>query len=102
MMTTVGQIRELNGDSFPPLRNLIGKPNKKKAEILSYLRNAEIIAAAPGIMKDVLTGKSTGREMLLYSDGNFVWRSEVIYYVEEYDMELPTEFVKHITKEKQS
>ena len=97
MMTAVGQIRELNGESFPPLRNLIGKPNKQKAEILSYLRNAEIIAAAPGIMKDVLTGESTGREELLYSDGKYVWKSDMIYYVEKYDMELPEELVTHIT-----
>lgn len=95
-MTVVGQFRELNGDGFPPLRSLIGKPNEKKAEILSYLRNAEVIAAAPGIMKDVLTGKRTGLEMLLYSDGRYIWKSEVIYYVEKYDMELPEAFIAHI------
>ncbi len=30
------------------------------------------------------------------SDGKYEWRSDVIYYVDKYDMELPDEFIQHV------
>ncbi len=95
-MTIIGQIRELNGNGFPSLKDLIGAENKEKQRIVSYLRNGKVISAAPGIMKDILTGERTGREMLVYSDGQYAWKSDLIYYVEKYDMRLPSEFIDHI------
>lgn len=95
-MIIVGRIKENNGPDFPALRSLIGKPMREKERVVQYLKTAPAIAAAAASMKDVLTNQYTGRELLVHTDGKFLWRSDVTYYVEKYDMELPDEFVKHI------
>ena len=95
-MIIIGRIKENNGPDFPTLRSLIGKPIEDKARVLQYMKNAPVISAAAASMKDVLTDQYTGRELLVHADGKFLWRSDVTYYVEKYDMELPAEFVKHI------
>lgn len=95
-MIIVGRIKENHGPDFPALRSLIGKPMQEKERIVQYLKTAPAISAAAASMKDVLTNQYTGRELLVHTDGEFLWRSDVTYYVEKYDMELPTEFVKHI------
>ena len=95
-MIIVGRIKENNGPDFPALRSLIGKPMREKERVVQYLKTAPAISAAAASMKDVLTNQYTGRELLVHTDGEFLWRSDVTYYVEKYDMELPAEFVKHI------
>ena len=95
-MIVVGRIKENNGPEFPALRSLIGKPMREKERVVKYLKTAPAISAAAASMKDVLTNQYTGRELLIHTDGKFLWRSDVTYYVEKYDMELPAEFVKHI------
>lgn len=95
-MIIVGRIKENNGPDFPALRSLIGKPMREKERVVQYLKTAPAISAAAASMKDVLTNQYTGRELLVHTDGTFLWRSDVTYYVEKYDMELPDEFVKHI------
>ncbi len=95
-MTIIGQIQETDGNNFPSLKELVGLETQEKKRILSYLRSGTVVSAAPGIMKDVLNGEPTGREMLVYSDGQYAWKSDVIYYVEKYNMRLPEEFIDHI------
>lgn len=97
-MIIVGRIKENNGSDFPTLRSLIGKPMKEKSRVVQYMKTAPVISVAAAAMRDVLTGDFTGRELLVHSDGEYLWRSDVTYYVERYDMELPTEFIRHILK----
>jgi len=33
------------------------------------------------------------------SDGKYQWRSDIIYYVEKYDLELPEEFVNYVLEQ---
>lgn len=95
-MIPVGMFKERNGDKYPPLAELIGKPMQHKAEIVRYLKRGQVRAAAPGIMRDFITGELTGRDMTMRTDGVYLWPSEAVYYVEKYDMALPEEFVGHI------
>lgn len=95
-MIIVGRIKENNGPDFPALCSLIGKPMKEKTRVLHYMKTAPVISAAAAAMRDVLTEEFTGRELLVHSDGEYLWRSDATYYVEKYDMELPQEFIQHI------
>lgn len=95
-MTVIGKIKEINGENYPELRSLVGKPLKEKSRVLQYMKKAPVISAAAAAMRDALTGEFTGWELLVHSDGKYLWRSDVTYYVEKYDMELPGEFVQHI------
>ena len=98
-MEIIGRIRELNGDAFPSIMTLIHSNIPQKDKVLHYLKNAKIVAASPGIMRDVITGESTGVRTVCYSDGTYFWKSEVPYYVEKYNMALPEHFIQHVLSE---
>lgn len=96
-MTFIGQTYELDKDSkYPSIKELINKPIKEKEKIIRYMKKCNIIAVAPAIVRDILNPNNKIAELCLMSDGKYEWRSDVIYYVEKYDMELPEEFIKHV------
>ena len=95
-MIIIGRTKENYGSEYPELRSLLDKPLNEKIRVLQYMENAPVISAAAASMRDVLTGEFTGKELLIHSDGKYLWRSDVAYYVEKYDMELPAEFIRHI------
>lgn len=37
-------------------------------------------------------------KFFVMDDGEFVWTSEVIYYVEKYNLILPDEFINHVLR----
>ena len=60
------------------------------------MKKGKVIAVAPAIVRDVLNPDVRLPELFLMSDGKYEWRSDVIYYVEKYDMALPDEFIQHV------
>lgn len=91
-MMQIGRFREHYGNDDPPFQSTAGDiPGK--ARVLHYLKGQEIIAAAPGIMRDAFTGERIRGEMLLYSDGKYYWGSETIFYFEKYNLQLPKDFI---------
>ena len=68
---------------------------EEKEKVVQYTRS-EVIAAAPANVRDVLNPEVKIPELLLMSDGKYQWRSDIIYYVEKYDLELPEEFVNYV------
>ena len=96
-MIIIGQTYELDRDkNYPSIMDLINKPITEKKKVLEYMKKGEIIAVAPAIIKDVINPEIRLPELFLMSDGKYEWRSDVIYYVEKYDMALPDEFVQHV------
>ena len=94
-MIGIGYFSEHHGKNYPEFQATQSDiPNKK--QVLKYLRGCEVIAAAPGIMKDVFSNKAIPGEMLGYSDGKYYWGSETIYYFEKYNLKLPDDFLKEI------
>ncbi len=73
-------------------------PNKK--QIIDYLKRGKAIAAAAGRARDMFTDEPIKGELLCLSDGEFEWRSDVIYYVDRYNLQLSEEFVKHVVNMK--
>ena len=92
----VGLIKELewSGD-YPSIKTLIHKPMKEKEAIVQYLKEGKNIGYAPAIVRDVLNPEIHLPYLAMMSDGKYKWRSDLIYYVEKYDMELPQEFIDH-------
>jgi hypothetical protein len=96
-MIMIGQTREIyHDDKYPSIMKLINKPIKDKDKVLSYMKRCQVDAAAPAILRDVINPDYKIPELLLMSDGTYGWRSDVIYYVEKYDMALPEDFIAHV------
>ena len=98
-MIYVGEVWELDhNDSLPSIHELINKPIREKEKILEYMKKCRVDAVAPAIVRDVINPESRIPKLFLMSDGTYGWRSDVIYYVEKYDMALPDEFLQHVVE----
>ena len=94
-MIVIGRIMENNGAAYPSIKSMINKPIRNKKAVLDYMKRAKVVAASPAILIDVISNRPINSELLCYSDGKYGWRSDVIYYVDKYDMQLPDEFIDH-------
>lgn len=95
-MIAIGYFSERHGDKYPHFHSTPAAiPEKNK--VLHYMKNCKVIAAAPGRMRDVFSNTSIPGEMLAYSDGTYYWSTEAIYYFDKYNLQLPDDFIKHIT-----
>lgn len=96
-MIFIGEIREhIKDNSLPSIWDLINKPVREKEKVLRYMKKCSVDAVAPAIVRDVINPEKRIPELFLMSDGTYGWRSDVIYYVEKYNMALPEEFVRHV------
>jgi hypothetical protein len=88
-----------NGDEkYPALKTLINKPmdNEIKEKVVKYLKEGKELAIAPSITRDILDPNVRLPRLSLMGDGEYEWRSDIAYYVEKYDLELPQEFIEHV------
>ena len=96
-MIYIGETRELDNDNrLPSIKELINRPIREKIKVIEYMKKCHVDAVAPAIVRDVLNPAIRIPNLFLMSDGTYGWRSDVIYYVEKYDMELPEDFVQHV------
>lgn len=96
-MIIIGQTREVYKDEkYPSIKDLINKPIKEKEKVIKYMRSCTITSASPAIITDLINPDIKFAELYCMTDGKYGWRSDVIYYVEKYDMELPEEFIQHV------
>lgn len=96
----VGFFRELpHGDpEGPSLKNFAAAiPLQQNDRIVSYLRSGALFIALPGLSRDVLSNEHPIiGSLALWTDGIFLWPSDLSYYVEKYSVGLPREFIKHM------
>ena len=68
-----------------------------KSKIVKYLENGIVVATSPGTIIDVL---SPDKEIIgnetWYTDGKYLWCSELSYYIERYNLKLDDEFLNYI------
>jgi len=98
---TIGKFKETyNDDRLPSIFTAIhDDPPENKAKILAYLKSGREGAMAPGYLYDrVSNGATLIRNPVCYNDGVYMWRSDVIYYYEKYNIDLPEDFIKHALK----
>ncbi len=97
----VGFFRELeHGErDGPSLRDAVRKsPPQDREHIAGYLRSGSVIAATGGMLvDDVLDPERTNvAELMVLSDGEWLWLPDLVYYFEEYNVALPEDFVDHM------
>lgn len=68
-----------------------------EAELVRYLREAPVLIAAPGPVKDVLDpdGGYLGTPSV-HTDGVWCWPGDLAGYVERYHLSLPPPFLEHL------
>lgn len=70
--------------------------SKEKPTLLHHMKKAECIAAMCSGTVDVITGENVPRERLIFSDGVYKWRTDIVYYLEKYNLKLPQEFIDYV------
>lgn len=48
---------------------------------------------APARLRDVVSGDVIYEPLAFSEDGEYAWRSDVVYYFEKYNLTLPEEFI---------
>lgn len=92
----IGMTQEIyKDDKYPSIKTLINKPIEDKNKIIEYMKQSKIIAVAPAIITDLINPDIRFAELFFMTDSKYAWRSDVIYYLDKYDMELPEEFIQH-------
>lgn len=97
-MIILGKYKEIYADKFlPSIKDRISEtPFEHKERVLSYLKSKKADAVAAGRATDVLTGKTIPGEFSCYTDGVYAWRSDLIYYVEKYNLNPGDDFINHV------
>lgn len=97
-MIVIGRVKEImKDDKYPSIIELISeKEINRKKDIVDYLKRGTITSASPSGIYDVINGEKIDTELQMMNDGKYAWRSDLIYYVEKYNMKLPDDFINHI------
>jgi hypothetical protein len=85
-------------ESGPSLRESVASTaHGLELKILEYLRNGKLVIATPGLVGDVLS--NPGVPVVaphIFTDGEWAWPGDLIYYVSKYHVRVPAEFLKHM------
>lgn len=96
-MRYVGYAELEPGRNFPKLKDSFEKvAYPHKSDVLHFLLNGTVDFARVSRAKDVFTGDFIPTEVRVMHDGEFYWSSTLAWYVEKYNLRLPTDFEKHI------
>ena len=71
-------------------------PSPFRGRILDYLKNGEVIMAAPSRAIDVISGKRINQTNSILTDGEYTWSGSLSYYVQTYNLKLPEDFENKI------
>lgn len=99
-MKVLGYYKECWRAGSPDLsiRDFVREQAGKSEEmVLSYLRGASTIFAAMGMSVDVLgSSEQVISGDSIQTDGEWVWRKDLGFYVGFYHLELPREFIDRV------
>lgn len=71
---------------------------RKKA--IKYLRSGRAIVLSLGAAYDIFDESKIAGTPSIFTDGIWAWKNSIIYYLENYNLELPNEFLIHMEKNK--
>jgi len=98
-MISLQSFKEIIPNGKMSLRDYISDtPHPHKTEILQYLKaqkHATGIVAAT-IKMDAIDGVSRIGSIQHYEDGVYYWGTEVIYYFNRYNLQLPDDFISRV------
>lgn len=94
---------DIDGKVFPKLADHVGSPRLAgHGKLVRYLQYGHLLMAPMGLSRDLLRGNSddtTNRIHVpggLQTDGQWLWPAELRFYLEEYGLNLPAEFIRTI------
>ena len=88
------------GSGFPSITKFFQQaPYPGKDRIVAYLKLGDVHMCCPGYDRDVITGEIIRPAICHMDDGRYAWTSDLIYYVEKYNMRLPAEFERYVMEE---
>lgn len=88
------------GEASALLRNVSSEsPRPNEEEVARYLEGGTQILAVPGAVSDLL---SDPEQIIgaphVFTDGEWAWTADVVYYVRKYHIALPDEFLERMRK----
>lgn len=87
------------GRRYPSMRaSFADRPYDEQQRIAAYLRSGKDYMASLSLPRDVITGQRMPGTTLMMHDSDYCWSSELAYYVEQYNLRLPSEIEQHILK----
>ena len=75
---------------------LVDEITYDRRQIVAYLKTGRELAYGGKEVKDLITGEKIDDGFSLQSDGVFGWRSDLAYHVENYNIDLPKDFILHV------
>lgn len=96
-MNIIGRYKEIyNSEKYPTIRNDLNHPSQYKDLILDYMKKCKTTSSAPAIIHDVISNQKVDIPLECKTDGIYGWRTDIIYYIEQYDLKLPDDFISHV------
>ncbi len=96
-MIVLGRYREIyNSDEYPCITDDINNVSEYKDEVLNYMKKCKSSSASPAILRDVISGENINIPLECKSDGVYGWRTDYMYYIDKYNLKIPTEFINHV------
>ena len=85
------------GRRYPSMRpSFSDQPYDGQQRIADYLRSGKDYMASLALPRDVITGQRMPGTTLMMHDNDYCWSSDLAYYVEQYNLRLPSEIEQHI------
>ena len=96
-LKSVGYYKEMSHGK-PNDNSILDYINKEKNEniekIYQYLRSGVELVVSPGVTYDIISPeKGTSGISSSYTDGIWLWPGDLAYYVKNYNLKLPNEFI---------
>ena len=88
---------EFGSKDSPSIKTIFSDaPSPYKDKIIQYLRHGKVELVSAGFTFDYFTGERLDDKDEIMTDGEYVWNTALIYYVDRYNAQLPEEFVNKI------
>lgn len=92
-MISLNHYREFGDKKAPSVKDYFtDDPYYGKDIILNYMKSGKVAVATTSYGVDCVTGKHIGTRKEILTDGEYTWSNMLIYYVKNYNMQLPLEF----------
>lgn len=72
-----------------------------KNTVLKYLERGKKEAVCPKPVYDILTNELISNHFTVFTDGEYVWKSDLAYYVKNYELSLPQDFLDKVLQRQQ-
>lgn len=96
-MTFIGFDELYPNRNYPKMKEYIQEKAYDKQQIIkNFLLNGNVEAARLSRVKDVFSGETIPREVLVMHHGDYRWSNVLAWYVEKYNLRMPEDFERYI------